>query len=239
LGYNRFVEITCLFRVGDASWWQMQITCPECRKKLNVPDTAAGKRVRCPACKHLVPIPALSVTTAPTPPSEADRVEPAELQSPADHVSPPPRATSVMRCAKCKALALERLPANQFTRNPGYACSECGAVMRPPGTTLFYVFVIVLGSFVVVFGMFAGVVAFSAFDYVGRVLVGAGFLMLLGGVTALWGVRQILLPVPLDAPPRHSRFWLGCLIFLCVVVVCVLVIGGALFGIMYYIQEKF
>src|SRR5262245_42112988 len=29
----------------------IKITCPECERTLNVPDSALGKRVRCPACK--------------------------------------------------------------------------------------------------------------------------------------------------------------------------------------------
>jgi DNA-directed RNA polymerase subunit RPC12/RpoP len=214
----------------------MQITCTECRKKLNVPDTAAGKRVRCPACKHLMPVPVLSVAAAPTPPTEADRVEPAELLSSTADVAPA-AAPSVMRCAKCKAHALQRLRADAFTRNPGYVCTRCSATMRPPGTTLFYVFVILLGSFVVVFGLFTGVIAFAAFDYLLRLLFATSFLILLGGVTVLWGVTQILLPMPLDAPPQRSRFMLGCLIFASVVVVCVLVLGGLFAGIMYYMQE--
>lgn len=33
------------------------ITCTECNRKLNVPDSAAGKKVRCPACKAVVEVP--------------------------------------------------------------------------------------------------------------------------------------------------------------------------------------
>jgi phage FluMu protein Com len=35
----------------------ISITCAGCEKKLKVPDTAAGKKIRCPACKSLVEVP--------------------------------------------------------------------------------------------------------------------------------------------------------------------------------------
>ena len=34
----------------------ISVTCP-CGKKLNAPDTLAGKRAKCPVCKELVEIP--------------------------------------------------------------------------------------------------------------------------------------------------------------------------------------
>lgn len=39
--------------------------CPQCRQPLQVPETAAGKRVRCPKCQQACPVPA-----APPPPPE-------------------------------------------------------------------------------------------------------------------------------------------------------------------------
>jgi len=35
----------------------ISVTCPECEKKLKVGDTAAGKKIRCPACKAIVEVP--------------------------------------------------------------------------------------------------------------------------------------------------------------------------------------
>src|ERR1700722_19066430 len=57
---------------------QMPITinCPECEKKLKVPEAAVGKRVRCPACSNLVVVnssdekgaePEANITAAPPP----------------------------------------------------------------------------------------------------------------------------------------------------------------------------
>ncbi len=42
----------------------MLVQCTQCNKTLKVPDTAAGKRIRCPACSTVVDVP-LSVAAAP------------------------------------------------------------------------------------------------------------------------------------------------------------------------------
>ena len=39
----------------------MILTCPNCRKTLKVPDNAAGKKVRCPGCLEILPVPAADV----------------------------------------------------------------------------------------------------------------------------------------------------------------------------------
>lgn len=36
----------------------MLVTCPECSKRLKVPDSAAGKKIRCPGCSGPIPVPA-------------------------------------------------------------------------------------------------------------------------------------------------------------------------------------
>src|SRR5439155_27210232 len=36
----------------------ISIKCPECGRKLNAPDSAAGRRARCPQCKAVVTLPA-------------------------------------------------------------------------------------------------------------------------------------------------------------------------------------
>jgi hypothetical protein len=58
--------------------------CPKCDRKLKAPDSTAGKKVRCPACKGVVPIP-----------EPDDFVEPDELVEPEPETAitetPPPR----------------------------------------------------------------------------------------------------------------------------------------------------
>lgn len=53
----------------------ISVQCPSCSAKLNAPDAAAGKRVKCPKCQTVVPIPA------------ADPIEAAEV---VDEPAPPP-----------------------------------------------------------------------------------------------------------------------------------------------------
>src|SRR3989449_3735953 len=48
----------------------LTITCPSCSRKLQVPDNAAGKQVRCPLCNHMFQAegqPAASSPPTPTP----------------------------------------------------------------------------------------------------------------------------------------------------------------------------
>ncbi len=40
---------------------EMILTCPNCRKTLKAPDSAAGKRIRCPGCLEVMPVPSADV----------------------------------------------------------------------------------------------------------------------------------------------------------------------------------
>jgi WD40 repeat protein/serine/threonine protein kinase len=66
------------------------VVCPSCAKRLQVPDTAAGKKVRCPNCQHLVPVPA-----ARTPPVDRDVTAPAS-GSDGGGAAPPPELLSFL-----------------------------------------------------------------------------------------------------------------------------------------------
>jgi hypothetical protein len=35
----------------------MQMTCPGCHKRFNLPETAAGKNVRCRNCRYVISVP--------------------------------------------------------------------------------------------------------------------------------------------------------------------------------------
>jgi hypothetical protein len=56
----------------------LDLECPQCQKRLRVPATAVGKRIRCPACSHVIDVPAEMGTTAepPKPRSTPRRKEP-------------------------------------------------------------------------------------------------------------------------------------------------------------------
>jgi len=44
------------------------VTCPQCGKKLNAPDSAAGKQARCPGCKATMTLPNPAAVAAEPPP---------------------------------------------------------------------------------------------------------------------------------------------------------------------------
>jgi hypothetical protein len=54
----------------------ISMKCPQCGKKLNAPDSAAGKRARCPHCKTIVTLP----EAAAPPPDELLDAEPMQEQ---------------------------------------------------------------------------------------------------------------------------------------------------------------
>ncbi|MDY3553085.1 hypothetical protein R5W24_002176 [Gemmata sp. JC717] len=58
----------------------------------------------------------------------------------------PQRASSraILTCPKCESSDVTRLEADRFSPFPGYACSGCNLQMKPPGTTAFYLVVLVL-----------------------------------------------------------------------------------------------
>src|SRR4051812_39147011 len=210
----------------------MLVACPGCNKKLNVPESASGKKVRCPGCKAVVAVPDRTAAAAPSPPREAVRAGAAKAEAPsAEAVAAAP--ASAMRCPACQTAALRELPPNAFSRHPGYVCSGCNAIMRPPGSTGTYVFVIILGGFIVLLGVVQCVIAFDAEVFRKRLVFGAVSLAGLGAAVVGWAVMQLRLPTPLDAPARPSRLGLWIVILL----LGLLVVGGGMFFFMYLLHE--
>lgn len=102
-----------------------------------------------------------------------------------------------MRCSSCRSEKVVALPANEFSRRPGYEYQQCGQQMRPPGV-LFYGFVIVLGLAMAVLGVVV-LVAFRPNPRAG----GAVLLSLAGLACAWWAVDRLRLPAPL--PDERGR----------------------------------
>lgn len=230
----------------------MLVTCPECNKKLKVPESVYGKKIRCPGCKNPVAVPGHAVSSQPVPrqtvpPSPVPPMEiPPPIQPPLEippvnqKGTPPPakaaapkRSTSSMLCALCKEGAVQALPANAFSRRPGYSCVKCEAIMRPPGSTGGYAFAIILGTFMVIISIILVIATIGSDAYRMRGVGGAASLAVLGIAVAGWAAMQLRLPIPLNAPKRRSRLWLWLVVFL----VGLLIAGGAIFFFMYYLQE--
>jgi LSD1 subclass zinc finger protein len=71
------------------------ITCSACQKKLQAPDSAVGKKVRCPACQAVVVVPKPEEPTqsdAATAISEAPQASPPKTSDPKTAVSETPQA---------------------------------------------------------------------------------------------------------------------------------------------------
>jgi hypothetical protein len=48
-------------------------------------------------------------------------------------------------CRTCDSTEIMRLPANRISPYPGYVCRTCGQRMRPPGSTVVYVALLIFG----------------------------------------------------------------------------------------------
>jgi DNA-directed RNA polymerase subunit RPC12/RpoP len=217
----------------------MLITCSGCSKKLNVPENLSGKKVRCPGCKTVIPVPDGQVVAVTAPPPIPQAVPAAAEVSQAPAIAAVPASTvSTMRCAACKAAVLQPLPANLYSRRPGYVCSACRAVMRTPGSTSTCVIAIIFGCFTILLGLVMGVVILTS-DTTFRVRKATGgfFLAGLGALVAGWGIKQLMLPIPLDAPTRPSQLKSFVIILAIVLMLGLLVCGGGLFFFLYYLHE--
>jgi len=79
----------------------MQVTCP-CGKLLKVPDTAVGKRVKCPACGKVFQVPAEPDDSAPAP-AAIDKII-VECSCGKKLAAPASAAGKQVRCPACKSL---------------------------------------------------------------------------------------------------------------------------------------
>lgn len=78
------------------------VTCPTCRQRLQIPLSAAGKKVRCPECDEDIPIPKSVPVAVPIPPPSAQAPAPAgpnpfdfDSDSPADEPPSTPYFTAI------------------------------------------------------------------------------------------------------------------------------------------------
>jgi hypothetical protein len=213
----------------------MQVTCPECAKKLNVAQNLAGKKIRCPNCKAVLPVPTEQIAVAP---ATSPRTAPAAFTEPPLPADKPAASTSslTMRCAACKAVALKPLPPNRFSQRPGYSCSACGKIMRPPGTTGTYIIVVILGGFVFLCGAIGSVAILLAEGIRRPVITGTAFAVVLGASAAAWAIKQLTLPVPLDAPKRPIRIWV-VLVILSIMLLLGCLMAAGFFGFAYFLHE--
>jgi len=156
-------------------------------------------------------------------PDDDDQDEEEEL--PADRLA----------CAQCNSTALADLPANHFTRRPGYVCKKCGQKMRQPGSTVLYLIGIVLG----VTGILGGI-AFSIFallqERINVRAAGGGAILVIACISLIgFSLNQMRLPIPKNAPPVRWVLWI-CVTLAILFVVSIL-LGGCFFAFSYFLNE--
>src|SRR5439155_9074760 len=103
--------------------------CPHCNKTIRIPDSAAGKQVRCPGCRK-------EFAVAKNPVLEPAVV--AASSAPGLKVSAGPRAQSSKETRRPSAIATTTVcPACNTTLLPGaVACMDCGYLVQPEAENL-------------------------------------------------------------------------------------------------------
>ena len=96
-------------------------------------------------------------------------------------------------CPKCGSSQLTPLPANQFSRKPGFLCEGCKSKLRTPNSTWVYGGIVALGIACAVGG-----VAVMFADVPDNVARGRRsplfFIVIAGGACAIWAGRQLFIP---------------------------------------------
>jgi hypothetical protein len=176
--------------------------------------------------------------------SKSARGEDAPAPSPPAPQAPTPAvlpegvvfAPASWRCARCTASGLMVLPANVFSRQPGFFCPKCGAYMRPAGSAIAYVAIGVVGGLVTLLAAGMTLVAQRQATYAEERLRGGVMLGFFGVLGAGWAIKQLRMPTPQGAvaQPISLRPWIIALV---IVVFFLLVLGGGLLFALYAIHE--
>ena len=95
-------------------------------------------------------------------------------------------------CPKCGSFQLTPLPANLFSRKPGFLCEDCKSKLRTPNSTWVYVGIVALGLALAAGGIVA---MFSDVpENVARGRRSPWFLVIAGMGCAIWAGRQLFIP---------------------------------------------
>lgn len=97
----------------------MLVQCPHCSKTLKVPDTVAGKKIRCPACSGVVSVPL--VASALSQGAASPRTEPTEAGKKGESTAPPirkARAVGPVSSENSERPSRQNRPASRPRRRP-------------------------------------------------------------------------------------------------------------------------
>jgi hypothetical protein len=92
-------------------------------------------------------------------------------------------------CPRCESKEVVRLPNDGVSPHPGYKCNGCGVRMRPNGSTIVWVAMVLIGI---------GVTAFCVLPLFNIVEADRVFVVLpiIGVVVAIYSIRQLFRPTP-------------------------------------------
>src|SRR4051812_46791101 len=102
------------------------ISCPKCSTRMQVPDDATGKQVKCPSCQNLFVsgAPALQPAGAAAGAASGSVPRPAAAPPPKAAAPPPPKAQQPAAApTKCPACGSDLLPG-------AVACMDCGFLIQ-------------------------------------------------------------------------------------------------------------
>jgi len=106
----------------------IQLRCSSCQKVLQVADSSAGKKARCPGCQSMIDIPAASSPAASSP-----AASPTPIAKPKQAAEPVKTAASSstikVTCASCGKV----LQAPSSAAGKGLRCPGCQSVVKIPG----------------------------------------------------------------------------------------------------------
>ena len=119
----------------------VEFACQQCRRDVQVPQTAAGKKGRCPHCQAIVQIPERSQPLTRDRPTENGNVEFACQQCRRDVQVPQTAAGKKGRCPHCQAIVQIPERSQPLTRdrptengNVEFACQQCRRDVQVPQT---------------------------------------------------------------------------------------------------------
>lgn len=116
----------------------LTVACPGCKRTLRVPDTAAGKKIKCPLCGEMFAMPA--APTAPAPPAGVTTGASTPPRTPP--TPPPTKRPDAIQPSRSKNEPETVLPDDEAEReSPDYGTLpflpiEFNVVVKDPSKTL-------------------------------------------------------------------------------------------------------
>src|SRR5688572_17069701 len=103
------------------------ISCTKCQTRMQVPDDATGKQVRCPKCQNMFVVGAAAPQLVAAATGAASGSTPRPPAAAPPPPAPPPPAAAKGAPTKCPACGSDLLPG-------AVSCMDCGYLVQPEAT---------------------------------------------------------------------------------------------------------